>query len=340
MTWTPGPARVVVVAGDVALHDLAKDRGHAAPLPSRTPWRRGVGLFLDREVEVTAGADRPMEVVKDERPVLGWHVLHRVDSHRGVEGLLERELLQAHVGEALGDAPSLRDGQHPGGLVDADDAPAGGRHDREVAAGAARGVQDDTARRTRFGEPADEPGLDLGGVLLVVVGGGVVLVVREHTRAPLGKPGAAGLIHRRRIPGPALRRPLAWIARLGPSGSVTHRASRATMGRRLAPQPEHPATRNPMPTLAQRRRSFRVAASAIALAVACLLALVSATLAASPHRLAGPITDDVDAIGGRTAEVQGSLDALQDATGTQLWVWYTGTLDGADSGDVRDRDGQ
>lgn len=88
-----------------------------------------------------------------------------------------------------------------------------------------------------------------------------------------------------------------------------------------------------MPTLAQRRRSFRVAASAAALAVACLAVLVSATLGASPHRLAGPITDDVDAIGGRTAEVQSSLNALQDATGTQLWVWYTDTLDGADSGE-------
>ena len=51
----------------------------------------------------------------------------------------------------------------------------------------------------------------------------------------------------------------------------------------------------------------------------------------SPHRLAGPITDDVDALSGRTSEVQTALNDLQDKTGTQLWVWFIDTLDGAQS---------
>ncbi len=87
-----------------------------------------------------------------------------------------------------------------------------------------------------------------------------------------------------------------------------------------------------MRPFAQRRRStLRIATTAIAVAVACLLALASAVLAASPHRLTGPITDDANALGGNTTEVQGALNDLQDKTGTQLWVWLTNTLDGAEA---------
>jgi len=87
-------------------------------------------------------------------------------------------------------------------------------------------------------------------------------------------------------------------------------------------------------TLAIRRvrRAFPIAASAI-VALACLLSVVSTVLGASPHRLAGPITDDVDALGGNTSEAQASLDRLQKETGAQLWVWYTDTLDGQDTSD-------
>jgi hypothetical protein len=82
-----------------------------------------------------------------------------------------------------------------------------------------------------------------------------------------------------------------------------------------------------------QRRSFRLATTAAVVAFACLLTIVGGVLGASPHRLAGPITDDVNSLSGTTPEVQTSLNDLQDATGTQLWVWYTDTLGGQDSAD-------
>jgi uncharacterized membrane protein YgcG len=89
-----------------------------------------------------------------------------------------------------------------------------------------------------------------------------------------------------------------------------------------------------MHTMTQgRRRSFRLATTAVVVALACLLTIVGGVLGASPHRLAGPITDDVNALSRTTPEVQTSLNDLQDATGTQLWVWYTDTLGGQDSAD-------
>jgi uncharacterized membrane protein YgcG len=88
-----------------------------------------------------------------------------------------------------------------------------------------------------------------------------------------------------------------------------------------------------MPFPAKRRQPFRIAASATVVALVCFLALVSQVLGASPHRLSGPITDDVDALTGETSTVQTELDGLQRATGTQLWVWYTDTLGGQEPGD-------
>ena len=88
-----------------------------------------------------------------------------------------------------------------------------------------------------------------------------------------------------------------------------------------------------MPTAnPQQHQAFRVAAAA-AVALAFLLTIVPAVLAASPQRLAGPITDDVSAFGGNTSGVQATLDDLQQATGVQLWVWYTDTLGGQVSSD-------
>ena len=83
----------------------------------------------------------------------------------------------------------------------------------------------------------------------------------------------------------------------------------------------------------QRRRPFFRVAAAAFLGLAFLLTGLSTALAATPHRLAGPITDDVSALGGDTAGVQSALDDLQRATGTQLWVWYTDTLGGQAPGD-------
>lgn len=82
---------------------------------------------------------------------------------------------------------------------------------------------------------------------------------------------------------------------------------------------------------ARRTTPFRVAFKAIVLAFACLLALAPAVMGASPKRLAGPITDDVSTLSGRTSEVQTALNDLQNKTGTQLWVWYTDTFGGTDS---------
>ncbi|MBI2762720.1 MAG: TPM domain-containing protein [Chloroflexi bacterium] len=80
------------------------------------------------------------------------------------------------------------------------------------------------------------------------------------------------------------------------------------------------------------RRAFNVLV-ATGVALAFLLTILPAVLAASPQRLAGPITDDVGALGGNTSGVQASLDDLQAATGAQLWVWYTDTFGGQASGD-------
>ena len=80
-----------------------------------------------------------------------------------------------------------------------------------------------------------------------------------------------------------------------------------------------------------RRTASRVLVAALVAALVALLVGLPAALAASPHRLAAPITDDVGVLAGSTGTVQARLDALQQATGSQLWVWFTDTLDGADS---------
>jgi uncharacterized membrane protein YgcG len=89
-----------------------------------------------------------------------------------------------------------------------------------------------------------------------------------------------------------------------------------------AAQPDH----DPAAPVAVRR----VTTALVALTVLLLVA-VPVAFAATPHRLAGPITDDVGVLSGRTSEIQARLDALQNATKAQLWVWFTDTLQGADS---------
>jgi uncharacterized membrane protein YgcG len=80
-----------------------------------------------------------------------------------------------------------------------------------------------------------------------------------------------------------------------------------------------------------RRTASRILAPALLATLAWLLVALPVAFAASPHRLAGPITDDVGALSGSTDQVQTRLNALQDATGIQLWVWFTDTLGGANS---------
>ena len=80
------------------------------------------------------------------------------------------------------------------------------------------------------------------------------------------------------------------------------------------------------------RQSSRIGTTVLVLAIVCLVIAPAAVLAAAPHRLAGPITDDVSALSGSTSEVQAAFNDLQDATGTQLWVWFTDTLGGEDQG--------
>ncbi|HEU4572610.1 MAG TPA: TPM domain-containing protein, partial [Candidatus Limnocylindrales bacterium] len=81
------------------------------------------------------------------------------------------------------------------------------------------------------------------------------------------------------------------------------------------------------------RHPARLIASAVVTSVVALAFAASIVVGASPHRLAGPITDDVGALAGRASDVQARLDSLQNATKSQLWVWFTDTLDGADSSD-------
>jgi len=88
-----------------------------------------------------------------------------------------------------------------------------------------------------------------------------------------------------------------------------------------------------MPEAIQRRRPLVRLAAAALVALAFLLTSLSTALAGTPHRLAGPITDDAGSLGGDTADVQAALDDLQAATGAQLWVWYTDTLGGQAPGD-------
>ncbi len=75
-----------------------------------------------------------------------------------------------------------------------------------------------------------------------------------------------------------------------------------------------------------RTRIARRARAAGLVAWIGILAIAGSVVAASPQRLAGPITDDVGALVGATAAMQSRIEELQTTTGTQLWVWFTDTL--------------
>ena len=84
---------------------------------------------------------------------------------------------------------------------------------------------------------------------------------------------------------------------------------------------------------ANRTTTLRRAVSGAIAAIVCLVVLAGSVAAASPKRLNEPITDDVAALTESTATVEARLAELQSATGTQLWVWFTDTLDGRDAGE-------
>jgi hypothetical protein len=81
-------------------------------------------------------------------------------------------------------------------------------------------------------------------------------------------------------------------------------------------------------------------ALAVAALVLGLLTLGGPALAESPTRLAGQITDPAGVLGGGTAEIQAALDELRQANGTQLWVVYVRSFDGASGEDWAARTAQ
>jgi uncharacterized membrane protein YgcG len=98
--------------------------------------------------------------------------------------------------------------------------------------------------------------------------------------------------------------------------------------------PQQRGGKESMRTLTRsRHQHLRIATMSLVVALACLMAILPHVLGASPHRLAGPVTDDVGALSGNATQIQTVLNGLQDATGAQLWVWYTDTLGGQDSGE-------
>lgn len=76
----------------------------------------------------------------------------------------------------------------------------------------------------------------------------------------------------------------------------------------------------------------------LALAAALLLALVLAgpAVAAQPFRINNQITDQVDALTGREAEVRAAIDTLRREDNVQLWVVYVDTFNGVNSQDWAD----
>ena len=98
---------VVVLAGDVTLHDLT---GHGREAAGD---ELGVGRFdallvllLDRQVQVAARSHGPVEVREHERPILGSNVFQRVNGRDGVEAGDECQLLQSDLLKLDSDAAS------------------------------------------------------------------------------------------------------------------------------------------------------------------------------------------------------------------------------------------
>ncbi len=78
------------------------------------------------------------------------------------------------------------------------------------------------------------------------------------------------------------------------------------------------------------RLTTRLGTAAVA-AVALGLVIAPLVAAASPERLASPVTDDAGALpSGAAARIQSAFDTVQAATGVQPWVWYIDTTGSTD----------
>ncbi len=72
-----------------------------------------------------------------------------------------------------------------------------------------------------------------------------------------------------------------------------------------------------------------LAVAAAGLVIALLVAPLA--LAASPKRLASPVTDDAGALpAGAASQIQTAFDHVQSVSGVQPWIWFTDTTGGAD----------
>jgi uncharacterized membrane protein YgcG len=77
--------------------------------------------------------------------------------------------------------------------------------------------------------------------------------------------------------------------------------------------------------------TFRIGAAAV-VALAFLLTIPPTVLAASPHPLTRPVTDDVGVLREKGL-VNDTLNFLKQTSGAQLWIWITDTLEGRPSHD-------
>jgi hypothetical protein len=89
-----------------------------------------------------------MQVGESSRPVFREDEFHRVDADGGVEYAIKFELLEADLLEQDLGMLCSRPGEHAGRLIDPDDRSAGRQHHVEIAAGAARRIEDRATRRT------------------------------------------------------------------------------------------------------------------------------------------------------------------------------------------------
>ena len=125
--------------------------------------------LLDGHVQHATRSHRTPEVRQHYRPVLRRHVLKRVDRDSGVELRDARQVLQAAPVKGDGQIALASLGQHPGGLVDADDPHASPGDQREIPAGPARRVEHRRTGRNKFEDPPDPLMLHVGGIVQVVI---------------------------------------------------------------------------------------------------------------------------------------------------------------------------
>ena len=155
----PGPARIVVVAGECRPRSPHRGRpvcrGRGSPAT-----RSSISLLvdlLDRDVEVAAGVER-LDVGCGGRPASPragcspWH--RRPSRHRTRRRTPSPGAPAARRSSARLLCARLL--EHAGGLVDADDPPTRVADPGEVLARAARRVEHDAVDRARRDQPIDE----------------------------------------------------------------------------------------------------------------------------------------------------------------------------------------